>query len=108
MKEHDDRMRAYQLTVRIQKKIEFYLNHTNELLHAVTGRTLIATNLELILVQKQLDQCKKRLMENNLTTETDPGPDHPFIPDISDYIFSVEKALQDLRDMEEMEKFPKH
>ena len=44
MKE-DDRMRAFQLTERVQHKIEFYLNHSNDYLHSVATQALIATNL---------------------------------------------------------------
>jgi len=106
--EEDDRMHAYQMTEKIQYTIEFYMNHSNESLHKIIGKTLIATNLEIILIEEQLAQCKKRLKENNLTTETDIDSSDAFLPDIKDYISAVEKSLQDIEDMEFMEKFPRH
>jgi len=70
MKE-DDRMRAFQLTERVQHKIEFYLNHSNDYLHSVATQALIATNLEVILIERQLNECKKTLKEHNLPSESD-------------------------------------
>ena len=107
MKE-DDRMRAYQLTERVQFKIEFYLNHSNESLHSVISKALIATNLEVVLIERQLEECKKRLKENDLPTESDGASQESFIPDLQDYISAVEKSLDIMRDMEFMEKFPRH
>lgn len=106
--EEDDKMHAYQMTEKIQYVIEFYMNHSNKMLHRIIGKTLIATNLEIILIEKQLNQCKKRLKENNLTIETDLDSDDPFLPDIKNYISAVEKSLQDIEEMEFMEKHPRH
>jgi deoxyadenosine/deoxycytidine kinase len=107
MKE-DDRMRAYQLTERLQFKIEFYLNHSNESLHTVASKALISTNLEVVIIERQLEECKKRLEEHGLPTETDVTSKESFIPDLQDYLDAVQKSLDIVRDMEFMEKFPRH
>ena len=107
MKE-DDRMRAYQLTERVQFKIEFYLNHSNDYLHSVATQALIATNLEVILIERQLEECKKTLKEHNLPSESDAIPKESLIPDLQDYVNAVEQSLNIMRDMELMGKLPRH
>ena len=77
--EEDDKMHAYQMTEKIQYVIEFYMNHSNKMLHRIIGKTLIATNLEIILIEKQLNQCKKRLKENIAFYNTDYGNNYPSI-----------------------------
>jgi hypothetical protein len=69
--DEDDKIDAYRISEEVHHAVEFYVNHSNRSMQTIVGKTLIATTMGNILVEKQLEQCKERLKENNLPAETD-------------------------------------
>ena len=106
--DEDDKFEAYRISEEVQRAIEFYVNHSNRSMQTIIGKTLIATNMGNMLVEKQLDQCKERLEENNLPTETEIDKNIAFLPSVSDYIEAGKRALEGINEMEFMEKHRKH
>ena len=106
--DEEDKFEAYRISEEIQRVIEFFVNHSNKSMHTIIGKTLIATNMGNMLVEKQLDQCKERLEENNLPTETEIDKNIAFLPSVSDYIEAGKRALEGINEMEFMEKHRKH
>ena len=106
--DEEDKFEAYRISEEVQRAIEFYVNHSNRSMQTIIGKTLIATNMDNMLVEKQLDQCKERLEENNLPTETEIDTNIAFLPSVSDYIEAGKRALEGINEMEFMEKHRKH
>ena len=106
--DEEDKFEAYRISEEVQRAIEFYVNHSNRSMQTIIGKTLIATNMGNMLVEKQLDQCKERLEENNLPTETEIDTNIAFLPSVSDYIEAGKRALEGINEMEFMEKHRKH
>ena len=106
--DEEDKFEAYRISEEVQRAIEFYVNHSNKSMQTIIGKTLIATNMENMLVEKQLNQCKERLEENNLPTETEIDKNIAFLPSVSDYIEAGKRALEGINEMEFMEKHRKH
>lgn len=106
--DEEDKFEAYRISEEVQRAIEFYVNHSNRSMQTIIGKTLIATNMGNMLVEKQLDQCKERLEENNLPTETEIDKNIAFLPSVSDYIEAGKRALEGINEMEFMEKHRKH
>tara|TARA_B100000780_G_C21107063_1_gene447129 strand:+ start:1746 stop:2069 length:324 start_codon:yes stop_codon:yes gene_type:complete len=106
--DEDDKIDAHRISEEVQHAVEFYVMHTSRSMQTIIGKTLIANAMGNILVEKQLDQCKERLKENNLPTETDIDQGFAFLPDVRDYIEAGRRALEGITDMEFMEKYRKH
>ena len=106
--DEEDKFEAYRISEEVQRAIEFYMNHSNRSMQTIIGKTLIATNMGNMLVEKQLDQCKERLEENHLPTETEIDQNIAFLPSVSDYIEAGKRALEGIKEMEFMEKHRKH
>ena len=106
--DEEDKFEAYRISEEVQRAIEFYVNHSNRSMQTIIGKTLIATNMENMLVEKQLNQCKERLEENNLPTETEIDQTIAFLPSAADYIEAGKKALEGINEMQFMEKHRKH
>lgn len=106
--DEEDKFEAYRISEEVQRAVEFYVNHSNRSMQTIIGKTLIATNMGNMLVEKQLDQCKERLEENNLPTETEIDKNIAFLPSVSDYIEAGKRALEGINEMEFMEKHRKH
>ena len=106
--DEEDKFEVYRISEEVQRAIEFYVNHSNRSMQTIIGKTLIATNMGNMLVEKQLDQCKERLEENNLPTETEIDKNIAFLPSVSDYIEAGKRALEGINEMEFMEKHRKH
>ena len=106
--DEEDKFKAYMISDEVQRTIEFYMSHSDRSMQAIIGKTLIAINMENMLVEKQLDQCKKRLEENNLPTETEIDQDIAFLPSVNDYVKAGKRALEGINEMEIMETHRKH
>ena len=106
--DEEDKFEAYRISEEVQRAIEFYVNHSNRSMQTIIGKTLIATNMGNMLVEKQLEQCKERLEENNLPIETEIDTNIAFLPSVSDYIEAGKRALEGINEMEFMEKHRKH
>ena len=106
--DEDDKIDAYRISEEVHHAVEFYVNHSNRSMQTIVGKTLIATTMGNILVEKQLEQCKERLKENNLPAETDIDQGNAFLPNVKDYIEAARRSLEGITEMKFMEKHRKH
>ena len=106
--DEDDKMDAQRISEDIQQMVEYYVAHSSRSMQTIIGKTLIFITMESMLVEKQLEQCKKRLKENNLSTETDIDSSNTFLPDVRDYVEAGVRTIENITDMELMEKYRKH
>tara|TARA_B100000242_G_C42926668_1_gene429734 strand:+ start:437 stop:760 length:324 start_codon:yes stop_codon:yes gene_type:complete len=106
--DEEDKFEACKVSEEIQRMIQFYVNHSDESMRAIIGKTLVATNMVNMLVEKQLEQCKKRLEDNNLLSETEIDQHNDFLPSVKDFIEAGKRSLEDIAEMEFMEKHRKH